>query len=64
MSQTIEVIVSPQGATTIQTKGFAGASCREASRDLELALGHRTVEQLTSEFHDVQDLTRATTSQG
>ena len=51
MSKTIEVTVSPQGETSIQTKGFTGESCREATRSLEAALGLRTGEQLTSEFH-------------
>ena len=49
--QTIEIIVSPTGETSVQTKGFAGASCREASKDLERALGGRTGERLTAEFH-------------
>lgn len=31
----IEIVVSPQGAATVTTKGFAGASCREASKFLE-----------------------------
>ena len=47
----IEIIVSPQGEARVQTKGFAGASCQEASRFLEQALGQRTQEQLTAEFH-------------
>jgi hypothetical protein len=51
MSQTIEIIVSPTGKTTVQTKGFAGASCQDASRSIEQALGQRTGEQLTAEFH-------------
>jgi hypothetical protein len=51
MSKTIEILVSPNGKTTVQTKGFTGASCREASRFLEQALGKRTAEELTSEFH-------------
>jgi len=51
MMKTIEIIVSPQGQTTVQTKGFAGASCREASKFVEEALGRRTSETLTGEFH-------------
>ena len=51
MSKTIEVTVSPKGETTIQTKGFTGEACRDATRNLEAALGVRTREQLTSEFH-------------
>ena len=38
----IEIIVSPKGETTIQTKGYAGGTCREASKFIEQALGqHR-----------------------
>ena len=54
--KTIEIIVSPQGQSTAQTKGFAGPACREASRFLEQALGQRTAEQLTSEFHQTQPI--------
>ncbi|HPM83752.1 MAG TPA: DUF2997 domain-containing protein [Candidatus Anammoximicrobium sp.] len=55
MTKTIEIIVSPKGETTVTTKGFAGSSCREASKFVEQALGQRTGEQLTSEFHHVSD---------
>ena len=51
MSKIIEVTVSPKGETTIQTKGFSGEQCRDATRNLEAALGVRTREQLTGEFH-------------
>lgn len=47
----IEVIVSPTGQTTVQTQGFSGASCQEASRFLEQALGAKAGEQLTAEFY-------------
>jgi hypothetical protein len=52
--KTIEVIVSPQGEITVETKGFAGASCRAASQFIEQALGRRTGEQLGAEFHQSQ----------
>ena len=51
MNRTIEIIVSPQGETKLQTKGFSGSSCREASRLLEQALGTKADEQLTPEFY-------------
>lgn len=51
---TIEVLVSPTGQSTVQTRGFAGASCREASRFLERALGDVRAEQLTAEFFQAQ----------
>lgn len=54
MNKTIEIIVSPEGRTTVQTLGFTGPSCREASRFIEQALGQRTGEQLTAEFHQAQ----------
>ncbi len=50
-SQTIEITVSPTGETKIQTQGFAGNGCREASQFLEHALGQRVSETLTAEFH-------------
>jgi len=49
--KTIEITVSPKGETTVQTKGFAGTSCRDASKSVEEALGQRTGETLTGEFH-------------
>lgn len=49
--KTIEIIVSPKGETSVQTKGFAGASCREASKFVEEALGQSSNETLTGEFY-------------
>ena len=37
MPRLIEVLVSPQGETTVQTKGYAGPDCLQASRFLEQA---------------------------
>ena len=50
MTRTIEIIVRPTGETTVQTKGFAGASCREASKFIEEALGRCGDRMLTGEF--------------
>lgn len=47
----IEIVVSPTGQSRIETRGFVGSECRQASEFLEQALGRRTGEQLTSEFH-------------
>jgi hypothetical protein len=46
----IEVVVSPQGETTVQTKGFVGADCLQASKWLEQALGIATSDNKTAEF--------------
>ena len=39
--KTIEIIVSPSGQVRIETKGFSGSECQEASRFIEQALGKR-----------------------
>jgi len=56
MTKIIEVIVSSTGETKIETKGFAGESCRDASRFIEQALGNRRNEQLTTEFYQSQSV--------
>jgi hypothetical protein len=47
----IEIIVAPDGQARIETKGFSGAECRQASDFLEKALGQRTADAATSEFY-------------
>lgn len=58
--KTIEIIVSPKGEATVTTKGFAGSSCREASKFVEQALGQRTGERLTADFHQPQAIEQTT----
>jgi hypothetical protein len=50
----IEITVSPTGESRVQTHGFTGGECREASRFIEQALGQRTAETLTAEYHQGQ----------
>jgi hypothetical protein len=59
----IEVVVSPQGETTVQTKGFAGADCLQASRWLEQALGINTNDTKTAEFYQATEAQQATQRQ-
>ena len=61
MSQTIEIIVDPNGQSKVQTKGFTGSSCRQASQFIEQARGQRTSEQLTAVFY--QQLSQPQTHQ-
>ena len=49
-TKTIEVTVSPEGTVSIKTSGFAGSSCRDATRDLERALGASGIEHLLPEY--------------
>jgi len=51
MARIIEVVVSPTGETTVQTKGYTGADCLQASRFLEQALGVTTTDHTTAEYH-------------
>ena len=55
--KTIEITVSPAGETTVQTKGFSGAECRDASRLVEQALGKSVGEKLTAEFYAARTAT-------
>ena len=52
--KTIEITVGPKGETKVETRGFTGGECREASRFVEQALGSRTAEALTGEFYQGQ----------
>ncbi len=49
--RTIEVIVSPTGETTVQTRGYAGANCLQASQFLEQALGVSTNDRKTADYY-------------
>lgn len=53
MSRIIEVVVSPKGETTVQTKGFVGGDCLQASKWLEQALGVNAGERKTAEFFQI-----------
>ena len=55
--KTIEIIIAPNGQSRVETKGFVGSECRQASRFVEQALGQPTDEKLKAEFH------QATTAQ-
>ena len=51
MKKVIRVIVGPKGDARVETRGFSGGECRDASRFLEQALGKPANEQLTAEFY-------------
>ena len=52
--KTIEITVSPTGETKVETRGFTGSECRDASRFVEQALGTRSAETLTAEYYQGQ----------
>jgi hypothetical protein len=51
--RTIEIIISPQGETRLETKGFSGVACQDASRFIETALGEKSSDQPTAERYQV-----------
>lgn len=51
MSKTIQITISPKGETKIETSGFSGSSCQDATRALEAALGAKTSETFTGEYY-------------
>ena len=50
--RTIEVLVSPTGEVSVQTKGYAGADCLQASKFLEQSLGVLSADRKTTEFYE------------
>jgi hypothetical protein len=54
MSRIIEVTISPRGVTTVQTKGYSGGDCLQASKFLEHALGVLASDHKTAEFYQGQ----------
>ena len=63
MKQVIEILVKPDGQIVIETTGFSGSSCRDATRQMEKALGKAVEERLTVEFHQTQTEQRQTTTE-
>ena len=47
----IIVTIGTDGSSKVETKGFAGAECLKATADLEAALGKKTNDTKTREFH-------------
>ena len=51
MHRIIEITVSPKGETTLQTKGYTGGDCLQASKFLEQSLGIVTADHKSVEFY-------------
>jgi hypothetical protein len=51
MTRMIEVKVSPTGDVTVQTRGYVGSDCLQASKFLEQALGIPLADTRTAEFY-------------
>lgn len=60
----IEITVSPDGQSKVETFGYSGSECRDASRLIEQALGQSTGEELKSEFYLSRQSNEQSTRQG
>ena len=46
--KTIEIVIDSKGETQIETRGFAGPKCQEASRFVQESLGRTVAQRLTA----------------
>ena len=58
----IEVTISPTGEVLIQTRGYAGSACRQASQFLEKTVGQVTRDRPTIEMYQSQPARQRNTS--
>jgi hypothetical protein len=49
--KTIQIIIDTNGQSRLETQGFTGSSCREASKQLEQALGIVQSDTPTAELY-------------
>ncbi len=56
--KTIEIVIDPAGEARLQTRGYSGPSCRDASRLLEQALGIVQSDTPTTEMYQSQTQTQ------
>lgn len=54
MAQTITITIE-DGKSTIETRGFSGKACMDATAELEKAMGAKTSDRKTPEF-DVKEV--------
>ncbi len=52
MSEKIVIIFSPDGSVKVETKGFHGAGCMEASKAIEEAIGTVGATSRTGGYYD------------
>ena len=64
MNKRIEITVDTKGNSQVETKGFTGRECVEASKFIEQALGNQTETRTTPEFFRVQATQQQQTSNG
>lgn len=59
--KTLQITIAPNGKTNIETRGFVGSECREASHFVEQALGKKVDDLVKPEFHQHTVITQHAT---
>ena len=54
--KSITLIIAHDGKTTVETHGFTGSSCTDATKFLETALGRKTEQQYKTEYFSTNNL--------
>lgn len=49
-NRTITIVISPDGRTKVETYGYTGPACQNASKFIEEALGQKTAEQFKTPY--------------
>jgi Tfp pilus assembly protein PilZ len=52
MPETVTIIVNQDGSTTVGVECIKGTACKDATREIEKALGRTTSDQPTSEMKE------------
>jgi len=60
----IHITVDSKGGTTVETKGFSGSQCVEASKFIEQALGEGGSRRTTAEFYAAGTSAKVQTKSG
>ena len=64
MTKTIEITIDTQGNSQVETKGFSGSECMQASKSIEDALGAQANRRTTPEFFDSETVQNQTAAEG
>lgn len=60
--RSIEVVIDARGEVRLQTKGYTGAECRQASAEIEKALGIVQSDQPTAEMYTASTASQTQTT--
>ena len=61
--KTIQITIDPTGEVRLQTHGFEGAACKQASKALEQALGLVQSDQPTADLYQTRQIQSGTRQQ-